>query len=82
MYNVIAQDIISQVGMVSLQRPTEDHTSRAESYNPMPHIQAVDMVKYTLLLYHITINYFTILYYYNIYSQGTQTLLAFFKTVL
>ena len=45
MYNVIAQDIISQVRMVSLQRPTEDHTSRAESYNPMPHIQAVDIPK-------------------------------------
>ena len=45
MYNIIAQDIISQVGMVSLQRPTEDHTSRAESYNPTPHNQAVDIPK-------------------------------------
>ena len=69
MYNVIAQDIISQVGMISLQRPTEDHTSRAESYNPMPHIQAADMSKqlsHNGKVYSIIILYNYLLFYYII----------------
>ena len=69
MYNVIAQDIISQVGMVSLQRPTEDHTSRAESYNPTPRIQTADMPKqlsHNGKVYSIIIPYNYLLFYYII----------------
>ena len=69
MYNVIAQDIISQVGMASLQRPTEDHTSRSESYNPTPYIQAADMPKklsHNGKVYSIIILYEYLLFYYII----------------